>query len=195
MMLEGDGGAWESTPAEMHVEILPDGDGFWRIQSLEGPGVILTDSLKLSAKGKPLYHIFVRGRMKTRTYYRTNEAISVTRGDTISLPYNQPFVFDMGQLDLALRGLDTLKGGEYPFMSPENGNMEFFTLETIREDSIRSAFSKTDLIPSIHRYASAPGTTHEAWYSLDPAQQLPIKMRVSTSGSIYIYYRKVKTEE
>ncbi len=176
------------TPAELKLELIPTQSGFFRVSTIEGPGVALIDSLLLSENGLPIYHVFKRGRTKYKMNYRKDEAFSVIQGDTFQIPLDYEYVYDIAQVDLVLRGIDTLGNvQEVAFMLPENSDVKFLEIAEIRRDTIGSDWYAQDSLPVVHRYAVGPGTVYEGWYADD--QVLPIKWRVTSNGSTYVYLR------
>ncbi len=176
------------TPAEMKVELIPTSDGFYRVQTLEGPGVSLIDTLKVSKNGLPIMHTFLRGRTRHQTYYQDREALTVIQGDTFVAPIEYNPVYDIIQTDLVLKGIDTLGNKmDVAFFMPERSELSFFEIAEIRKDTIGSDWYAQDSIATSHRYAVTAGTVYEGWYADD--QVLPIKWRVSTNGTTYVYLR------
>lgn len=183
-------GVLGQTPAMVTVDIVPAKDGFYRLQQLEGPGVIFIDSLLMDPYGKPVEHTFIIGKNKTTIFYEDDHSYQIWEGDTLKTPYENPFVYDVIQMDLVLRGIDTAGTSiDLPVYVPQTGSIAFFTVQEIRQDSIPPHWLTRETIPTVHRFASSPGATYEGWYVED--EILPIKMRVTSGGSTLVYLRYV----
>ena len=181
------------TPAMLHVDLIPAEYGFYRVQQLEGPGVVAIDSLQLTPYGQPLKQVSIIGRSKIRRYFRGDAVMQEEAGDTFSVPYDYPTIFTITQMDLALRGLDTISYEEsIPFLMAGQTNFNFFNLQEIGADSTAAHWLTREEIPTVHRFASVAGSIYEGWYA--EGEILPIKWKATHSGSTYVYLRYVVEE-
>lgn len=190
MFLE-DNGVLSSSSADVTVDILPVMDGFYRIQHLTGPGISITDSLLLSRKGLPKRHIYRREGVRSEVIYHQDQVTIHSGDEELEIPIVGEFMFDITQIDLAMKGLDSLKvRTDVPFFLPTTQDVTFLELAEIRKDSINAYYvpsdSLTEKIPVIHRYAVAPGVIFEGWYRDD--RMLPVKMRITKSGGTHVFY-------
>lgn len=182
-----DNGVLSQTPIEVFVNIIPTKDGFMRTQSMVAEGLYFEDTLKLDFWGRPLKHANHTGVKKTWIEY-SDETASVSNGGEF-IPYPVlPGTMDALQLDLLLSKIDTVKDTtDLPIFNSVSGDMVFYQISEIKKDSLNSHFTSFEKIPVAHRFAVAPGHIYEAWYNDDFI--LPIKTRVTSAGSTYVYWK------
>ncbi|NVK05590.1 MAG: hypothetical protein HWD92_12255 [Flavobacteriia bacterium] len=181
------------TPAMLHVQLIPSDYGFYRVQELEGPGVTAVDSLWLDPHGKPLMQVSMHDRNKVRRIMQEDAILQQEGRDTFSIPHTYPTLFTITQMDLVLRGLDTISYEEsMPFLLSGQTDFSFFEMQEIGRDSTEAHWMTREQIPTVHRFAAVPGTIYEGWYA--EGEVLPIKWKATFSGSTYVYLRYVVEE-
>lgn len=183
------------TPAMIHIDLIPQDYGFVYVRSLEGPGVVHVDSIFIRPDGVPYKHASIRpSKQKFYIYFGTPYLLMTDlAGDTISIPNEYENLYDVEMMNLVMKGIDTTGNkSDVPVILPASGNLEFFEIAEIRKDSTEAHWLTKEKVATSHRYTAANGTLYEAWYADD--EILPIKMRLITSGSRYVYLRYVVEE-
>ncbi|GGH65118.1 hypothetical protein [Phaeocystidibacter marisrubri] len=182
-----DNGVLSQTPIEVFIHIVPTDDGFLRTQSMVAEGLHFEDTLKLDHWGRPLKHVNHQGSKKTQIEYSRESASVSQGGDFIPYPI-LPGTIDAIQLDLLLSKIDTIKDTiDLPIFNSTSGDIVFYQVSEIKKDSLNSHFTSFEKIPVAHRFAVAPGHIYEAWYN--EKFILPIKTRVTSAGSTYVYWK------
>ncbi|KAB2808031.1 hypothetical protein [Phaeocystidibacter luteus] len=192
MFIQEDG-YLSQTPAMQHVELIPEKYGFTYVRTLEGPGVSLIDSIYFHPNGQPREHVMKHYGNTKRVVYSKPNIFMIELGDTARIINEYDTVYDALQLDLVLRGYDTLGiTRDIPFFLPTSGDFTFYEIQEIREDSIPAHWLTREEIPVVHRFAAGSGTLYEAWYA--EGEVLPVKMRVRSGGTQYVYLRYIVEE-
>ncbi|NVK29247.1 MAG: hypothetical protein HWE14_14435 [Flavobacteriia bacterium] len=192
MFIQEDG-YLSQTPAMIHVELIPKDYGFTYVRTLEGPGVSLIDSIYFNPDGQPREHVMKHYGTTKRVVYSKPNIFMIEQGDTARIINEYDTVYDIMQLDLVLRGYDTLgMRRDLPFFLPTTGDFAFYEIQEIRRDSVEAHWLTREKIPTVHRFAAGSGSLFEAWYT--EGEVLPIKMRVRSSNSLYVYLRYIIEE-
>lgn len=186
MFVENEDGL-SQTPAELYVSVFPVKGGFIRTQTLEAPGVAFIDTLKMDYWGHPLKQVYIQGNRKIYVTYTQEYATVVTPEETLPYPIDSGS-FDALQLDLLLRGMDTLKNrSDIPVFSHDQGGISYFEFNILNNDTIRQDYISSENIAVSHRYAITPGEIYEGWYAREFL--LPIKTRITTAGVSYVFWK------